>query len=126
MELTLHDAFSRLFGRTNQGLPQHLSSLGSYVLIHALIQHIYLLKQTSFATGLPYNIHRTMKPEDVEEVTQALRRKPDITTHWTRMWEEPWITRPQRYCDKPTSDSIPMSRRQPRSRPGIRFWWRRR
>ncbi|KAF5639041.1 regulatory amdA [Fusarium tjaetaba] len=73
MELTLHDAFSRLFGRTNQGLPQHLSSLGSYVLIHALIQHIYLLKQTSFATGLPYNIHRTMKPEDVEEVTQALR-----------------------------------------------------
>ncbi|KNA99166.1 hypothetical protein FOXG_03231 [Fusarium oxysporum f. sp. lycopersici 4287] len=73
IELTLHDAFSRLFGRTNQGLPQHLSSLGSYVLIHALIQHIYLLKQTSFATGLPYNIHRTMKPEDVEEVTQALR-----------------------------------------------------
>ncbi|CEF76779.1 unnamed protein product [Fusarium graminearum] len=73
IELTLHDAFSRLFGRTNQGLPQHLSSLGSYVLIHALIQHIYLLKQTSFATGLPYNIHRTMKPEDVEEVSQALR-----------------------------------------------------
>lgn len=50
-----------------------MSSLGSYVLIHALIQHIYLLKQTSFATGLPYNIHRTMKPEDVEEVSQALR-----------------------------------------------------
>ncbi|KAM0355934.1 hypothetical protein ACHAPU_000323 [Fusarium lateritium] len=73
IELTLHDAFSRLFGRTNQGLPQHMSSLGSYVLIHALIQHIYLLKQTSFATGLPYNIHRTMKPEDVEEVSQALR-----------------------------------------------------
>ncbi|KAF4985244.1 hypothetical protein FDECE_16707 [Fusarium decemcellulare] len=73
IELTLHDAFSRLFGRTNQGLPQHLSSFGSYVLIHALIQHIYLLKQTSFATGLPYNIHRTMKPEDVDEVSQALR-----------------------------------------------------
>ncbi|RSL62458.1 hypothetical protein CEP54_005717 [Fusarium duplospermum] len=73
IELTLHDAFSRLFGRTNQGLPQHLSSFGSYVLIHALIQHIYLLKQTSFATGLPYNIHRTMKPQDVEEVSQALR-----------------------------------------------------
>ncbi|KAM5346682.1 hypothetical protein ACJ41O_009687 [Fusarium nematophilum] len=73
VDLTLHDAFSRLFGRTNQGLPQHLSSFGSYVLIHALIQHIYLLKQTSFAAGLPYNIHRTMKPEDVEEVSQALR-----------------------------------------------------
>ncbi|KPM37404.1 hypothetical protein AK830_g9180 [Neonectria ditissima] len=73
VDLTLHDAFSRLFGRTNQGLPTHLSSFGSHVLIHALIQHIYLLKQTSFATGLPYDIHRTMKPEDVEEVTQALR-----------------------------------------------------
>lgn len=73
VDLTFHDAFSRLFGRTNQGLPTHLSSFGSHVLIHALIQHIYLLKQTSFATGLPYDIHRTMKPEDVEEVTQALR-----------------------------------------------------
>ncbi|KAI5464697.1 hypothetical protein BGZ63DRAFT_350260 [Mariannaea sp. PMI_226] len=73
IELTLHDAFSRLFGRTSQGLPTQLSSFGSHVLIHALLQHIYLLKQTSFATGLPYNMHRTMKPEDVEEVTQALR-----------------------------------------------------
>ncbi|KAK7413905.1 hypothetical protein QQX98_007246 [Neonectria punicea] len=73
VDLTLHDAFSRLFGRTNQGLPTQLSSFGSHILIHALIQHIYLLKQTSFATGSPYDIHRTMKPEDVEEVTQALR-----------------------------------------------------
>ncbi|KAH7157813.1 hypothetical protein B0J13DRAFT_520535 [Dactylonectria estremocensis] len=73
VDLTFHDAFSRLFGRTSQGLPTQLSSFGSHVLIHALIQHIYLLKQTSFATGLPYDIHRTMKPEDVEEVTQALR-----------------------------------------------------
>ncbi|KAH6894253.1 hypothetical protein B0T10DRAFT_246189 [Thelonectria olida] len=73
IDLTLHDAFSRLFGRTSQGLPTQLSSFGSHVLIHALLQHIYLLKQTSFATGLPYNMNRTMKPEDVEEVTQALR-----------------------------------------------------
>ncbi|KAK7422277.1 hypothetical protein QQZ08_009583 [Neonectria magnoliae] len=73
VDFTLHDAFSRLFGRTNQGLPTQLSSFGSHILIHALIQHIYLLKQTSFATGSPYDIHRTMKPEDVEEVTQALR-----------------------------------------------------
>lgn len=72
-EITVHEAFSRLFGRTNQGLPSQLSSLGNYVLIHALLQHVYLLKQTSFAAGSPYDVHRTLKPEDVEEVTQALR-----------------------------------------------------
>lgn len=73
LDLTLHEAFSRLFGRSNQPLPTNISSLGNFVLIHAMIQHIYLLKQTSFATGSPYDIQRTMKPEDVEEVTQALR-----------------------------------------------------
>ncbi|KFA52643.1 hypothetical protein S40293_05425 [Stachybotrys chartarum IBT 40293] len=72
-EITVHEAFSRLFGRTNQGLPTQVSSLGNYVLIHALIQHIYLLKQTSLAAGAPYDVHRTLKPDDVEEVTQALR-----------------------------------------------------
>ncbi|KAK4093233.1 transcriptional regulator family: Fungal Specific TF [Purpureocillium lilacinum] len=72
-EITVHEAFSRLFGRTSQGLPANLSALGHYVLIHALIQHVYLLKQTSFAAGSPYDVQRTLKPEDVEEVTQALR-----------------------------------------------------
>ncbi|KAH7319780.1 hypothetical protein B0I35DRAFT_450864 [Stachybotrys elegans] len=72
-EITVHEAFSRLFGRSSQPLPTHLSSLGNYVLIHALIQHIYLLKQTSIAAGAPYDVHRTLKPEDVEDVTQALR-----------------------------------------------------
>lgn len=72
-EITVHEAFSRLFGRTNQGLPTQVSSLGNYVLIHALIQHIYLLKQTSLAAGAPYDVHRTLKPDDVDEVTQALR-----------------------------------------------------
>lgn len=73
VDITLHEAFSRLFGRSAQQLPTNLSSLGNYVLIHALMQHIYLLKQTSFAIGSPYDMQRTMKPDDVEEVTQALR-----------------------------------------------------
>lgn len=72
-ELTVHDAFSRLFGRSNQGLPTQLSSLANYVMIHAMLQHIYLLKQTSFSAGLPYEVQRTLKPEDVEEVANALR-----------------------------------------------------
>ncbi|KAH6605739.1 hypothetical protein Trco_004892 [Trichoderma cornu-damae] len=73
VEITVHEALARLFGRTSQGLPNHLSSLGFYVLIHVLIQHVYFLKQTSLAAGLPFETQRTLKPEDVEEVTQALR-----------------------------------------------------
>jgi hypothetical protein len=73
VEITLHEAFSRLFSRSNQVLPSQLSSLGHYILIHALIQHVYLLKQTSFAAGSPYDVQRTLKPDDVEEVSQALR-----------------------------------------------------
>ncbi|OAA51850.1 Transcription factor [Metarhizium rileyi] len=72
-DVSVFGAFSRLFGRTTQGLPNHLSALGHYILIHALIQHIYLLKQTSFAAGSLYDVQRTLKPEDVDEVSQALR-----------------------------------------------------
>ena len=73
VDITVHDAFARLFGRSAQGLPSHLSALGHYVLIHALTQHVYLLKQTSFATPHPFEVQRGLKPDDVEEVTQALR-----------------------------------------------------
>ncbi|OAA59460.1 Transcription factor [Cordyceps fumosorosea ARSEF 2679] len=73
VEITLHEAFSKFFGANNAVLPSELSSLGHYVLIHALIQHVYLLKQTSFAAGLTYDIQRTLRPEDVEQGSQALR-----------------------------------------------------
>ncbi|KOS19826.1 hypothetical protein ESCO_005658 [Escovopsis weberi] len=73
-DITVHEAMSRLFGQASQqGLPTHLSSLGFYVLIHALIQHIYLLKQTSLAAPPQYRAQRALRPEDVDEVTQALR-----------------------------------------------------
>lgn len=72
-DITVRDAFARLFGRSAQGLPPNVSSLGHYVLIHALTQHIYLLKQTSLAPASPYELQRGLRPEDVEEVTQALR-----------------------------------------------------
>lgn len=71
--ITVHEALSCLFSRNAQALPGHLSSFAYYVLIHALLQHTFLLKQTSFAAGSPYDVQRTLKPEDVEEVSQALR-----------------------------------------------------
>lgn len=73
IEITLHEAFSKFFGQPNAVLPAELSSLGHYVLIHALIQHVYLLKQTSFAAGPTYDIQRTLRPEDVEQGSSALK-----------------------------------------------------
>lgn len=72
-DITASDAFSRLFGRQPQGLPQHISSLAHYVLIQGLTQHIYLLKQTSFIPTTPFDLHRGLKPDDIDEVTNALR-----------------------------------------------------
>ncbi|KAI1881110.1 hypothetical protein JX265_001350 [Neoarthrinium moseri] len=72
MDISFQDAFSRLFSRPPQGPPAYLSSLGNYGLIHALIQHIFLLKQTCF-TSAPYEAPRGLRPDDVEEVWQALR-----------------------------------------------------
>ncbi|KAF6811918.1 hypothetical protein CMUS01_13172 [Colletotrichum musicola] len=79
VEITVHDAFARLFGRSPQGLPPqglppHMSSLGNYVLIHAILQHIFLLKQTALASTSPFEQQqRGLKSEDVNEISQALR-----------------------------------------------------
>ena len=97
-DITVHEAFSRLFGRGNHGLPAHLSSTGYYVLIQALIQHVYLLKQTSFAAGSPYDVQRTLKPEDVEEVSQALRT-------WQTSFEERQQVKATEMGTPATSDS---------------------
>jgi len=73
IEISLQDAFIRLLNRPSQGPPSPVSSLGNYVLIHALNQHIFLLKQTSFISISPFEVHRGLKPQDVEEVVQAMR-----------------------------------------------------
>ncbi|KAJ9151238.1 Transcriptional regulator ADR1 [Pleurostoma richardsiae] len=73
MDVSFQDAFSRLLNRPSQGPLSPISSLGNYILIHALIQHVFLLKQTSFAIASPFEVHRGLKVEDIEEVSQALR-----------------------------------------------------
>lgn len=79
-DVSVNDALNRLLSRPNGGYLDSLSTLGNYVMIHALIQHIYLLKQTSFpmmqnAFGSPsaYDINRGLREQDVEQVSQALR-----------------------------------------------------
>lgn len=79
VEISFQDALTRLLGRQNGGSPNTLSTLGNYVMIHALIQHIYFVKQTSFASPqspfanmIPYD-NGGLREQDVEQVTQALR-----------------------------------------------------
>lgn len=72
-DMTVHSAFSRLFARQPQAIPGHISSLGHYVLIHALLQHIYLLKQTSLSALHTPGGQRHLRNEDVEDITHALR-----------------------------------------------------
>jgi hypothetical protein len=73
MDITLQDAFARLFSRPAQGPPPYLSALGNYGLIHALLQHIFLLKQTCYTSTPSFEAPRGLRPDDVEDVTQALR-----------------------------------------------------
>lgn len=73
IETPLQEAFARLLNRPSQAPPTPLTSLGNYVLIHALIQHIFLLKQTSFNSLSPFDMQRGLKMEDVEDINQALR-----------------------------------------------------
>lgn len=70
MDISLQDAFSRLFSRPSQGPPAYMSSLGNYILIHAILQHIFLLKQTSFNS---VSIFGGLRQDDVEDCFQALR-----------------------------------------------------
>ncbi|KAI0477293.1 hypothetical protein GGR56DRAFT_400300 [Xylariaceae sp. FL0804] len=73
MDISLQDALSRLFSRSSQGPPPYMSSLGNYILIHALLQHIFLLKQTSFSSVPSFESTRGLRQDDVEECLQALR-----------------------------------------------------
>ncbi|KAH8666366.1 hypothetical protein BX600DRAFT_412279 [Xylariales sp. PMI_506] len=73
MDISFQDSFTRLFSRPPQGPPAYLSSLGNYGLIHALLQHVFLLKQTCFTSAPSYDAPHGLRPDDVEDVTQALR-----------------------------------------------------
>ncbi|KAK8037906.1 C2H2 transcription factor [Apiospora phragmitis] len=73
MDISLQDAFSRLFSRPPQGPALYMSALGNYGLIHAVLQHIFLLKQTCFSSAPSFEAPRGLRPDDVEEVAQALR-----------------------------------------------------
>ncbi|KAK3373037.1 zinc finger protein ADR1 [Lasiosphaeria ovina] len=81
-----HDALRRLFQLTPEAdtAAARPSSLGNYVLIHAIIQHIFLVRQTA-SSSYPDFLSATHRPaelpaEHAAPLERALR-------NWQRSWE---------------------------------------
>jgi hypothetical protein len=74
------DALDRLFHKGPNQLPSPpVSSMGNYILIHALVQQIFFVRQTS-TTSSPTTANNSLRSEDIDELGQALRQ-------WQAGWE---------------------------------------
>ena len=85
IETTFQNALSRLFSRGNgNDGSAYNSSLGNYVLVHALIQHIFFVRQVS-----RYRPNQgELPPEDVASIEHALRN-----------WQIAWKRNPESSLD---------------------------
>jgi hypothetical protein len=77
--LSFQHVLSRLFFPTTDNTPP-ISSLGNYVLIHAIIQQIYAVRQASIMASPPTQ-NGSLPPEDIEKFGRVLR-------HWQIGWEK--------------------------------------
>lgn len=86
IETTFQNALSRLFSRGNgNDASAYNSSLGNYVLVHALIQHIFFVRQVS-----RYRLSNQgdLPPEDITSIEHALRN-----------WQIAWKRNPESSLD---------------------------
>lgn len=89
--ITFHSALDRLFAKppgsagTSQG--PAMSSLGNYILIHAIIQQIFFARQTS-STSYPQTLHNGLLPQAQDELGQALK-----------LWQSNWELTPESSLD---------------------------
>ena len=75
-----HDALARMFSRQAEiRTAPPISSLGNYILIGAIIQHIYFVRKTSLWTT-PSTKNDSLKAEDIDRMSLALRA-------WQMSWE---------------------------------------
>lgn len=85
-EIRFQDALSRLFSRgSGHDVSAYNSSLGNYILVHALIQHIFFIRQVS-----RYRLHTSgeLPSEDVTAIEHALRN-----------WQLAWKRNPESSLD---------------------------
>ncbi|EEH38536.2 C2H2 transcription factor (AmdA) [Paracoccidioides lutzii Pb01] len=76
-QIDFQTAVSRLFSHGGHDIMEHNSSLGNYILIHAIIQHIYFLRQFY---GGRFDGNHDVAPDDLVTTENALR-------NWQTGWK---------------------------------------
>jgi hypothetical protein len=89
-EVHFQDALKRLFSKNGRDVTFSNSSSGNYALIHALIQHIFFLRQI---TRCRYDGPGDLSSEDVASLETALRN-----------WQVGWRQNPESSLDPMSSD----------------------
>ncbi|KAF1950472.1 hypothetical protein CC80DRAFT_482554 [Byssothecium circinans] len=84
-EIHFQDALQKLFTKRGKDITEWNSSAGNYALIHALIQHIFFVRQV--ARGR-FDGHRDLSQEDVTSLENALRN-----------WQIGWKNNPESSLD---------------------------
>ncbi|RMZ73863.1 C2H2 type zinc finger containing [Pyrenophora seminiperda CCB06] len=69
-EVLFQDALKRLFTKQGRDVTEYNSSSGNYALIHALIQHVFFLRQVARCR---FEGPGDLSPEDVSSLENALR-----------------------------------------------------
>jgi hypothetical protein len=84
-ETEFQDAFRRLFLRKGRPTAEWNSSLGNYVLIHAVIQHIFFVRQIA---KYRFDSAGELTPEEISSLENALRN-----------WQLGWKRNPESSLD---------------------------
>jgi Fungal specific transcription factor domain len=84
-EINFQDGFQRLFSKTGRDVAEWNSSLGNYVLIHAVIQHIFLVRQIARTR---FDGDGDLALEDMASLENALRN-----------WQLGWKRNPESSLD---------------------------
>jgi len=84
-EKPFQEVLNRLFTRQGKESTETNTSLGNYVLIHALIQHIFFIRQSA---RYRLNGNTDLMPDDVQTLEQALRN-----------WQLGWSRNPESSLD---------------------------
>ncbi|ORY14062.1 hypothetical protein BCR34DRAFT_246071 [Clohesyomyces aquaticus] len=93
-EILFQDALQKLFSKDGRNVTEWNSSSGNYALIHALIQHIFFLRQVARCR---FEGHGEISPEDVSSLENALRN-----------WQIGWKQNPESSLD-PMSPNGPVA-----------------
>ncbi|KAF2006083.1 hypothetical protein P154DRAFT_423619 [Amniculicola lignicola CBS 123094] len=93
-EVQFQDALQRLFSKQGRDVTQYTSSAGNYALIHALIQHIFFVRQV---TRCRFDGPGELSQKDVASLENALRN-----------WQIGWRHNPESSLD-PMSPNGPVA-----------------